>query len=319
VDWLFEQLDTDFELAQTKLIPLLCNGKAIGAMVFEFRYPVDVETLSKDFQAITTIAAAMLNASLNMDHQQHMAEEFLTLLWQKPKAVQSSPKVQPKVDPLKAVAELAAGAAHELNNPLSVISGRAQLLTDSETDEKKKKILEQITENSGEVSRIVESLLSYAEPQPPMATSITVRQMLEEAIQITAIKKNMEALEINLDVSDETLTVFVDSAQAASAISNVLCNCLESYPEGFGPVKIKAESDAGKSRVKIQISDSGIGMDPLTLVKATSPFFSQKPAGRQRGMGLSHAERLIKLNGGSIQIMSQLKAGTTVIITLPIA
>ena len=111
--------------------------------------------------------------------------------------------------------------------------------------------------------------------------------------------------------------VFVDSAQVASAIANVFANSLESYADGSGPINVTATADESGDFVKISISDQGCGMDAETLQRATQPFFCSKPAGRKRGMGLAHAQRIIQLNGGSLNITSQPDIGTTVTILLP--
>jgi signal transduction histidine kinase len=99
-------------------------------------------------------------------------------------------------------------------------------------------------------------------------------------------------------------------------MANVISNSLESYTDKMAPIKITAEAEE-PGLVKVQISDLGCGMDKDTLRKATHPFFSSKPAGRKRGMGLAYAQRLIQLNKGSLQITSQPGRGTTVTISLP--
>ncbi|MHC4531881.1 MAG: ATP-binding protein, partial [Planctomycetota bacterium] len=111
--------------------------------------------------------------------------------------------------------------------------------------------------------------------------------------------------------------VFVDSAQVVSALSNILCNSLESYDQGTGPAKVTAEPEDSSNLIQLQIIDSGCGMDAQTLQKATQPFFSAKPAGRKRGMGLAHAQRILQLNGGSLTIQSSPGIGTSVTILLP--
>ena len=137
------------------------------------------------------------------------------------------------------MAEMAAGAAHELNNPLSVISGRAQLLAKSETDADRKRILEQIQQNAGELSAIIDDLMSYANPEKPRPTETAVRQIINEATDLASQKKGTSRLDIKIDVPPDTPNVFVDSAQIASAISNIICNGLESYESGDRPTDNK--------------------------------------------------------------------------------
>jgi len=159
--------------------------------------------------------------------------------------------------------------------------------------------------------------MSFAEPPQPRPTQTNIKQILNEAIQLTSAKINVENINVQIEVADGVENVFVDSAQIVSAIANVISNSLESYSDEVGPIKITADADTSSNRVKLTISDLGCGMDAETLQKVTQPFFSAKPAGRKRGMGLAHAARLIQLNGGRLNITSQPGSGTTATIHLP--
>jgi putative nucleotidyltransferase with HDIG domain len=313
IDWLLEQLDVDFEVNQTKLVPLISDGKAIGAIVFEFRYPAEAKGLEENFRVITHLAAQILEITIARQNQQQLAEEFVPLITG---AEAISRQTVPDIM-LVSLAEMAAGAAHELNNPLSVISGRTQLLSESETKAEKKQVLKQINENTRKISQIIDNLLSFAEPPQPKPTQTSIKQIIDEAIKLTGLKKNIKQLDIQIDLAGCGRNVFVDSAQVVSAIANIFANSLESYTGGAGPVKVQAADDELTDSVKLRISDLGCGMDSETLRKATYPFFSAKPAGRKRGMGLAHASRLIKLNAGFLDIESRLAGGTTVTIALP--
>lgn len=311
IDWLFEQLDVDFDLSRTKLLPLISKGSTIGAIVFELCYQAETEKLRKKFEAPASVVAAALDMALARQKQQHYAEQFAMLITEPDRV-----KHQIRTDSaLTALAEMAAGAAHELNNPLSVISGRAQLLAGDETDAKKKRILEQIQENADGLSEIVDCLMSFARPRQPKPTMTNIEQILDEAVHLAARKENAEQPDIQLDVANVNKNVLVDSAQIASAIANIFSNSLESYTDGTGPIKVTAD-EAGDF-VKLEIIDLGCGMDAETLQKSTQPFFSAKPAGRKRGMGLASAQRIIQLNNGSLNIKSQPNTGTTVTILLP--
>jgi signal transduction histidine kinase len=245
-------------------------------------------------------------------NQQRFAEQFARLLV-KPREAQ--PRIAAE-SPLNALAEMAAGAAHELNNPLSVIFGRAQLLDEAETDPEKKRILKQIQENSGEISAVIKDLMSFANPPEPRPAETNIKQMLDEAVQLTSQKTGVEHINIQIEVAEDVKSVFVDSGQIVSAIANVLSNAIESYTGNLGPIKVTATAESGNF-VKLQINDLGCGMDAETLQKATQPLFSAKLAGRKRGMGLAHTARLIQLNKGTLEITSEPGKGTTVTIHLP--
>jgi putative nucleotidyltransferase with HDIG domain len=320
-DWLFEQLDVQFDLGHTKLLPLLSGNKAIGAIVFELHYPAETEQFEEKFKTIASIAGAVLDLAFASAGQQRFAEQFAQSLTFpadiQPQDVRLSSVEDIAADALDALAEMAGGAAHELNNPLSVISGRAQMLAQGETDPGKKQILRQIKENADEISVIIDDLFVFASPPQPRPTWTAHRQILDEAIQLASQKTGVEHIDARIEVIGDIKNIFADSAQVASAIANVICNSIESYADSFGPVKITASADQAGGFVKLTIADFGCGMDEQTLQKATYPFFSNQPAGRKRGMGLAHAARLIQLNGGKLSITSRPGSGTTVTILLP--
>jgi signal transduction histidine kinase len=136
-------------------------------------------------------------------------------------------------------------------------------------------------------------------------------------VQLAARKINRNDLDVQIDVSPDAENVFVDSAQIASAIANVISNAVESYGDKTGPIEIAAETEQSGDLVKLVIKDNGCGMDARTLKNATLPFFSVKAAGRKRGMGLAYAARFIQLNKGTLNIASEPDHGTTVTIFLP--
>ena len=326
IDWLFEQLNIDFDINRTKLVPLLSGSKTIGIIAFELNYPSDLKLFEEKFKISASIAGSIIGMALEQRKEQHFAEHFAELFSVTPEAVQTLPeetqsipesKEISSVDSLDALAEMAAGAAHELNNPLAVISGRAQLLAEDEGDKEKKQILEQIKKNANEASEIIEDLMSFAEPPQPKPTPTRIPQMIEEAIQLAGRKTDIEKIDIQVEVDDDTETVLIDSAQIVSAIANIISNAVESYKTDIGPIKISAENEETADSVKLTITDSGCGMDAVTLKKAIQPFFSAKEAGRKRGMGLAYAARLIQINKGSLSITSHPDEGTTVNIYLP--
>jgi putative nucleotidyltransferase with HDIG domain len=350
IDWLFEQCDIKFDLTRTKIAPLQAAGRTVGVIIFELRHPVGSD-IAERFGPAARFGGTILDMLGTIGSQQWYAERFAQALGGQRSAdsvqttenrMSGSPvanqvsnhsgtpardiRVQAGKTDADAMAEMAAGAAHELNNPLSVISGRAQLLAKSENDPDRKRILEQIQQNAGELSAIIDDLMSYANPEQPRPTETAVGQIINDAIDLTKQKKQMNQLDIKIDIATDTPEVFVDSAQISCAISNILCNGLEAYASGpadkniqgqKGLLMIEVSADKANHAVSIQIVDSGRGMDEQTLAKATHPFFSARPAGRKRGMGLAHAQRLIEINHGTLSLASQPGKGTTVTVVLP--
>jgi signal transduction histidine kinase len=349
IDWLFEQCDVKFDLARTKIAPLQATGRTVGVIIFELRHPAGSD-IAERFRPAAEFGGTVLDMLGTIGSQQWYAERFAQALSKTPDArpqtqdeMHGSPaanqvsnhsgtpakdiRVQAgKMEDAGAMAEMAAGAAHELNNPLSVISGRAQLLAKSESDPERKRILAQIQQNAGELSGIIDDLMSYANPEQPRPTEAAIGQIINDAVDLTKQKKQMNQLNIKIDIAPDTPVVFVDSAQISCAISNIICNGLEAYPSGApdkdirgqaGAIAIEVSANKVNRTVSMQIIDSGRGMDEQTLARATHPFFSARPAGRKRGMGLAHAQRLIEINHGTLSLASQPDKGTTVTVTLP--
>ena len=222
-----------------------------------------------------------------------------------------------KQQSLAGLAEMASGAAHELNNPLAVISGRAQLLLEAEADENKKQMLDHIQSRTDEISQIVSDLLAFAQPPQPKKRSVSIRELLNKAVEKTCRQCGLASMEIEIAGDGTNDGVYVDIHQVTQSVSCILANALQSYKGGNGPVWADCGMSPDRKSVSVAIRDTGCGMNAETATKARQPFFSSCPAGRRRGMGLAHAQRLLSLNGGNLKLTSEPAAGTTVTITLP--
>ena len=313
VGWLFDQIDFKIDLGSAKIAPLLSGGEAVAAVVFEPRMPFDPAERGEEFSVVASIAGSVAGLAVSKARGSRLAEGFAELLGQ----LKQTRNDVADAKSLASLAEMAAGAAHELNNPLAVISGRAQLLVDGETDNEKKQTLKQIQERAGEISQIVEELMSFARPKDPELAVVSVSKVIDEALGKTKEKHSLEKIEAELRGVGECGDVRVDKSQVVGAIANILSNCLDSYEGGDGPIIIDGDSRQGEESVVLRITDSGCGMDSETVSKACQPFFSVRPAGRKRGMGLAQSLRLLGLNKGSMSIASGVGEGTTVTVTLP--
>ncbi len=314
IEWLLDQLEVDFNRGQTKVLPLLSDGQAVGLVVFELNYPADAGLFAEKFEMAASLAGTILGLALARERQEHLVERLSHENGRHRPMLSETHLI---CNPVEALAEMAAGVAHELNNPLSVITGRAQLIAQAESDGQKRNALERIVENAREASSLVDDLMAYAQPPQPRVASADIRQIVEEAIELAGQKTGAEQINSQVHVAKEVTNVLADSAQIASALANIIANAVESYANAMGPVKITVEP--AETGLRLQISDLGCGMDEPTRKKAAGPFFSAKPAGRKRGMGLAFASRLIQLNGGTIELESQPGHGTTVTVTLPAA
>lgn len=216
------------------------------------------------------------------------------------------------------IAEMAAGAAHEMNNPLAVISGRSQLLASILTEEKQKKSAALIAEQADRLSGMITELMEFAKPKPPVMRASPVSELVEKGIADAKARPGLADRKVLVEVRDVPL-VHVDPMQIAAALAEIVDNALSATETNKGRVMVHAAHDAFGGQVVITVADEGTGMDEHTLRRAFDPFFSSKPAGRRRGMGLAKAQRWIEGCGGSVRLESQVGSGTRVMVLLPAA
>ena len=214
------------------------------------------------------------------------------------------------------VGEMAAGAAHEMNNPLAVISGRSQLLAAQLTDPKQKAAAKLIHEQSQRLSDIITELMNFAKPTPPKLSIIEPAELINKALHEAKVTSDPVDRNIEVTFGDVPL-VNVDTEQVTAALTEVIGNAIQASDEKAGQIDIHAAFDPCSNRVAIVVQDNGSGMDDPTIKRAFDPFFSAKPAGRRRGMGLAKALRWVEASGGSIRLESRLGQGTRTLILLP--
>jgi signal transduction histidine kinase len=217
---------------------------------------------------------------------------------------------------LVTVGEMAAGAAHEMNNPLAVISGRSQLLASQLKEPKLKHAANTIAEQSHRLSGIITDLMEFAKPVPPIVKQVDLADLMEKAIY--EVKQLTEPAGRKIEITmGEVPPVKVDGAQVLAALVEVLHNALQATDESKGTIIIHAAYDSFSSRVVVSVNDNGCGMDEQTLKRAFDPFFSSLKAGRRRGLGLAKALRWVESSGGSIRLESTEGQGTRAMILLP--
>lgn len=224
-----------------------------------------------------------------------------------------------KQQSLARLGEMAAGAAHEMNNPLAVIAGRSQLLSMSLTQGTRDQQAAQLVfQESHKLSDLITALHMFATPPTPECRPVELLGLLDDVVRTArqARSKRERNIEITMGVKGELPIIHCDPAMIARALTELLLNALQSNPKG--EVHLSAYADTASESVVVAVVDDGDGMDGRTLTHAFDPFFSSKPAGRQVGMGLARAQQLVLAHGGQIDLNSRLNEGTTATLVLPI-
>lgn len=216
---------------------------------------------------------------------------------------------------LDALAEFAAGAGHELNNPLAVIVGRAQLLLARENDPQASRSLRAILTQAQRAHRILRDLMYVARPPEPRPRYCQPDEILRACVRDLRGEAAEREIRVSTDGLEHGARVWADPDALRHLAETFLRNALEATPRG-GLIRIVTSGDA--ERLRWTFHDAGRGVGPLESLHLFDPFFCGRQAGRGLGLGLPRAQRFVEQSGGEIRWSSQPGQGTTFQIRLPL-
>jgi signal transduction histidine kinase/iron only hydrogenase large subunit-like protein len=217
---------------------------------------------------------------------------------------------------LASMGQLAAGIAHELNNPLGVVLMYSHLLLDDCQQESLKSDLDVITQQADRCKKIVSGLLHFARQNKVARQSHDIRTLIDKSLLASNCPENVV---VHVEHHFDDPNIFVDGDQIVQVLVNIITNALAVMPDG-GALRIQTINESSLTR--ILVSDTGIGISKENLNKIFEPFFTTKQIGKGTGLGLAVAYGIIKMHSGSIQVVSnsdesQGPTGTTFTIELP--
>jgi PAS domain S-box-containing protein len=218
---------------------------------------------------------------------------------------------------LASIGEVAAGIAHEINNPLTGVIGFAQMLTQMDVPEDIKEAVEVIDDGAKRTAGIVEKLLTFARRNKPEKEYVDINSILMSAIDIRAYEMRINNIEVTTDLVLDLPRTMANVGQLQQVFLNIIINAEHAMAahEG-GTLSIKTERVNGN--VRVSIGDDGPGISKENIGKLFDPFFTTKDSDEGTGLGLSISYGIIKEHGGIIRVESKLGKGTTFIIDLPV-
>lgn len=218
---------------------------------------------------------------------------------------------------LASMGQLAAGVAHEINNPLGTILLFAEAMyRETDEDDPSAGDLKMIIDETVRCKNIVAGLLNFSRQQELLAQETDVHVLLERAIESVRHHPNFEGVDVMRRYAPELPVIQADPAQLQQVFINLLNNAAEAMPSG-GTVTVTTKRLTDGS-VQIQLADTGSGISEENLRRLFIPFFTTKEAGKGTGLGLSIVYGIIKMHRGQISVQSQEGEGTTFTITLPV-
>jgi len=215
---------------------------------------------------------------------------------------------------LEAMAEFAAGAGHEINNPLTVISGRAQLLLREESDPERRHALALISAQAMRVYEMIADMMLFARPPRPELQTVELVGLVDRAAAELQVRAARQETRLFCSGHRGPILIEADPAQLNVALRALVQNAFEALQSG-GQVEIQVESD--DDEVKISVRDDGPGISPEVRKHLFDPFYSARQAGRGLGLGLSKAWRIVTNHGGRIEVGQPAGRGAQLTIGLP--
>jgi len=214
---------------------------------------------------------------------------------------------------LAALGTMAAGMAHEVKNPLAAIKGMTQVLPENLDDKKFiQDYTEVVTRQLDRINRIVENLLKVGRTPKLEKKAVEVNNLINEALDLYANLCRKQGVEVNRKLLPLT-RVFADPDQLQQVFTNLILNAIQAMPAGGS---LTVDSQERDNLVVIKVTDTGLGIPADKLDKIFDPFYSLKEEGT--GLGLFTAYRIVQEHGGTMDVESQEKKGTTFTLCLPI-
>ncbi len=215
-----------------------------------------------------------------------------------------------------ALAQLALGAAHEINNPLLGILSHLELELKEESDAEARSEIEQCIAGAKRISTTLRGLVNYARPGPLLLSKISLHRLVADTLSFVEGQPMFRDKKVENVVPGDLPHIRADANQLSQVLMNLLLNAAEATPEG-GTITIAAAKLTYVDSIEIRVGDTGCGISPETLPHVFEPFFTTK-RGKGTGLGLSICQAYVRSHNGEIRADSVIDRGTTITLTLPI-
>ncbi|MEO0206891.1 MAG: cache domain-containing protein [candidate division WOR-3 bacterium] len=217
---------------------------------------------------------------------------------------------------LSAIGKLAAGIAHEINNPLTSILINSHLIKEKlNNDSKLIEKIEMVIDETKRCAKIVSGLLEFSRQTTPEKKIISINEIIEKTLLLfeSIFLANNIKLEVALD--NQLPSIMADESKIKQVLTNILLNAMDAMPGG-GFIKIRSQLSSNGRFIEIEIEDTGVGIPKENLDRIFDPFFTTKKS-KGTGLGLSISYGIIQQHNGTIEVISEINKGTIVKVKLP--
>jgi two-component system NtrC family sensor kinase len=221
-------------------------------------------------------------------------------------------------DRLASIGEMAAGLAHELNNPLTGILALSQMLTHANLPPEYKEDMECINTEAKRAASIVKNVLLFARSQAGEISQSSINDVIKNVLKLREYEEKAGNITIVANLEENLPPVPLDKGQLQQVFLNLISNAEAAIKQIDRPGIITIATQRTNSHVSIMFSDNGCGINKQVIPRIFDPFFTTKEIGKGTGLGLSICYSIIVKHGGKINVKSQVNEGTTFTIKLPI-
>jgi len=247
-------------------------------------------------------------------------DEMAEALQKREEEIQGQREALLQREKLAAMGSLVAGVAHELNNPLSIVLGHADLLRESLGSGPVAEQAEAISRAAERCARIVRNFITLARQHPPEHQQTNLNRVVREAVELLAYPLRVDNVEVALDLATDLPILWADPHQLQQVVVNLVTNAHHAMRENPPPRRLTLTTryDAARRMVSLEVADTGPGIPPEIRPRIFEPFFTTKPTGQGTGLGLSLCDRIIEGHGGTIRAESPPGEGAIFRVELPV-
>jgi PAS domain S-box-containing protein len=220
---------------------------------------------------------------------------------------------------LAAVGEMAAGIAHEINNPLTSVLGFSELLLEQDLPEKARKHAQFIAEGSRRVSEIIKRLLTFARQDKPLRKPVDINQLIDNTLMLRSYVLQTAGITVQKNYDPELPRISADPGQLQQVFMNLIVNAEQAIKSERGRGSLCVSTSRDNDRLRIVFKDDGPGIQPENMGRLFEPFFTTKGPGEGTGLGLPLSRAIISELGGEIRAESEPGKGAAFIIELPVS
>jgi PAS domain S-box-containing protein len=219
---------------------------------------------------------------------------------------------------LASIGQLAAGVAHEINNPLTGVIGFSHLMLNRDIPDDIKQDLKVINSEAQRVAKIVENLLVFAHQRKTGREQVNINETLTRVLELRAYEMKVNNIELETQLDPELPLTMADAGQLQQVFLNIALNAEHFMARANNQSKLAVKTEKINGNIRVSFTDNGTGISPENLDKIFNPFFTTKEVGKGTGLGLSICHSIITQHQGRIYAQSQPGKGATFIIELPI-